>query len=53
MSVTEFPHLTIWSFAKGRPCWISGWFKELFKETSGKNLGFCFEKERESKKRNG
>ena len=50
MPVTKFPHLTIWLFCKRRPFRIFGQFRGLFKETNGKNWGFCIEKERERKK---
>ena len=47
MPVTKFPHLTMWLFCKKRSFWIFGWFRGLFKETNGKNWGFCVEKGRE------
>ena len=50
MPVTRFPRLTICLFCKSRPFRIFVQFKGLFKETKGKNVGFCVEKEREKKK---
>ena len=51
MPVTKFPHLTIYLFFKRRLFWIFGQIRGCFKETNGKNWGFCVEKERERKKR--
>ena len=48
--ITKFPRMTIWLFRKRRSFWIFGLFRGLFKETNGKNCGFCVEKERERKK---
>ena len=52
MSVTKFPHLTIWLFCRRRLVQIIGWFRGLFKETNNKNQGFCIEKERGRKNTN-
>ena len=49
----KFPRLTIWLFCKRRAFGIFGQFRELFKETYGKNWGFCVEKERERKNTDG
>ena len=43
MTVTKFPHLKIWLFCKRRLFQIFGQFRELFKETNGK------ERERKNK----
>ena len=53
MPVTKFPHLTIWLFCEWKPFQILGQFRGLFKETNGKNLGFCVEKERKRKNTKG
>ena len=53
MPVKKFPRFTILLFCKRRPFRILDQFRELFKETSGKNWGFSIEKERERKNANG
>ena len=52
MPVTRFPCLTICLFCQSKAFWIFGQFRGLFKETNGKNWGFCIEKEREKKDMN-
>ena len=44
MPVTKFLRLTIWLFCKRRPFRIFGQFRELFKETTGKNWDFALRK---------
>ena len=49
MPVAKFPRLTILLFCKKMPLRIFGQFRELFKETNGKNWVFYVEKERKKK----
>ena len=51
MPVTKFPHLTIWLSCKTRSFQVFGRFIGLFKETNGKNLGFCVRKKGREKTR--